>query len=404
MKTVNKKQVRKYFLLSFISVLLLSISTTSCHKDDDEDCVNVTTGLSGKWTFTLAPDNVYQDTSKVKGMRGTDIPNGPADLEDVYLYENQNGKIDGNFGLLKFSGQRTGNEVQLYVFTAPDGPYDSINDVSQMDTLSVMNLQIDDFGNLKGTGAYVKIPGYDEGNKDTYFVNAKKIADINPLYLNARTNSFESDMCNLSSKISSIAIGYLSGNIFRPIGNCYLEKVGEGYYVFGRLGPGNILPVYTQTIYVPFSWSFSGIRKYHFTIKLKDYLYPPSSIELFVGASAPLYFIANMGYSVDSLFYDDMKSFYSKYGSFAFSLIYDDHNQHVTLYVNHSKGSSWDVLNDKFVKTIQNAFRKSNLGRVYVKSGKEIEDAFYMERGYNIFKNNHLYICYLFGNVSIEYD
>lgn len=397
----------KLFTFSLLLVLI-PLLTNSCKKDDDKTEIEKEDIylLSGMWEFTLSPDNSLQDTSTVKGIKGSEEEEYPAVINEIYLYENQQGLIIGDHGLLSFQGSKNGNLVELKVYNRKNGNYDPNAEPEDMDHISTMNLSIDDFGIMRGNGIYLENPDYENANAESYFVVAKKRSDINDheSAFKESQNHVLSTLCNITASIDSWLISTLSDNIFRPIGNCYLQKSGGGYYIFGHYGPGSLLPIYTQTVYYPFEWSWCKVRKYHFDMELKGEVRSIEILNWLVEHQPPtVNFYDKIGFETIDLLQEAIQDFNNKFGGFAISIAYSTRTHNLAIYVNHSSGSSSEARSHHLVTTIGDAMN-SHVKKVYYYAGHNIRDHWYLRRSEFGVCNSPLLMCYVIGTHEIAYE
>lgn len=238
---------------------------------------------------------------------------------------------------------------------------------------------------------------------ETYTLFANKIAEISSKEGKANYGRFS--FCDVVSSVSSFLISTLTDGVFRPIGNCYLHKDGGGYYIFGHEGPGSIFPVYTQTIYLPWEWSWCKVRKYGFNIDIKGeaigYEALKSDIEALSGVLKE--FCKKLGFADLDLLFEAMDEFHQEFGGFAFSCAYDSHTNNLGLYVNHKQGNSEAAKEHLLTQTIKCAFEPF-VHKVYVHAGSHIHDKWHLRRSDIGACNSILVIMYLFGTHNVNYD
>lgn len=386
-----------FFFLTFIIVLPLS----TCKDDEDETIIAVNGKLSGKWEFILIPDQSYQDTSMSHGNQATDFDEYNSSYSEVYLYEDESSNIIGATYGYKISGKRTGRQVELTLYSYPDGPLDESLDVDQMIEFSEMTLSIDEFGYMNGHGEY-----YDDTTQywtliDSYFVEAHKLSDItNADY----KSSIKHILCDLASDFAGFLISSLTYGIFRPMANCFDHKDGGGFYAFGHEGPGSIIPIYTQTIYLAWEWSWCKVRKYGFDIDIKGESLGYEALKAEVDKMEPVFHVIDkLGFSSLGDFKVILDHFYSDFGGFAFTAAYDTHTHNMSLYVNHESGSSYDAKHHVLTETIKDAL-DGLCHDITVYAGKDIHDTFHMRRSDVGVCNSFIIFVYLFGTHNVNYD
>ncbi len=394
----NLFNFKKVWFLAFII-----IAVTACNKPDEVH--HAAYQLSGKWSFTITPDKSVQDTTLVKGIRGSDEEEYPSVINEVYLYENKSGEIIGEHGFTSFSGARNGNSVVLKIYERPDGHVNPEVAIEQMNHVSTMMLTIDDFGSLTGNGIYLENPNYDGAQEETYTVKALKRSDITNDYGTTKQDEDVSfSLCDVAASIDSWIIASMSDNVFRPIGNCYNEKDGGGYYVFGRYGPGSLLPIYTQTIYYPLEWSWCKVRRYGFDINLRGNIRDIEALKWAVAHQAPTNnFNVKLGFETIDGLNDAIDDFESIFGEFAISFGYSLRTHNLSIYVNHSKGNSNDAKNHILVTSIGGAV-DSYVNNIYYFAGANISDHWYLRRSDFDVCNTPLLFCYVIGTNQVEYN
>ncbi len=401
--TIKKKHLfLSVFLLGFLSVYFTSCKEkNTVHKTD-----NNSTLLTGSWVFTLTPDVSIQDTTTIKGIKGTDEPEYSSEFEEVYLYANANGDVTGDSGPFRFEGFRAGDSVILHVYNPQDGFLEPSVTTNNMVRVSTMRLKIDDKGFLNGKGVYDPNPDYEGAENESYFVEGKKRSDITPPHAGQKEagSNILHTLCNIDASITSFLISRLSDNLFRPIGNCYLEKDGGGYYVYGHYGPGSLLPIYTQTVYYPYEWSWCKVRKYNFNIKMQGNIEAVEALKWIVKHQAPTNnFSVNLGFETADLLNDAIDDFYNKFGGFAISFGFSTRTHNLSIYVNHEHGSREDALNHYLITSIASAMRP-NVNKIYYFSGKSIHDSWYLRRSDFGVCNTPLLFVYVLGTNEVYYN
>jgi hypothetical protein len=132
-----------------------------------------TFNLSGRWSFVLIPDTVYQDTSLIKGFRGSDFEAWSATQEDLFLYQSGS-SVTGFSGPLKYTGTVSGNKVTLKVYDQPEGKLKMESPVEEMVHVSDIVLTIHANMTLSGSGSYKENLQYPYMPKDTYKVQSSR--------------------------------------------------------------------------------------------------------------------------------------------------------------------------------------------------------------------------------------
>ena len=384
-----------------ILLLLILVALVSCEKTTEYVCCPDSSSINGKYEFTLVPENSFQDTTLIKGMRGTDYPEYKSTYDDVYLYEDGEGNVTGYCKMWKISGTKSGQNLTLDLYVHPEGLVNTEIPVDSMHQFTTMNLTINEYGNLEGDGMYYEYEHYPQLEDETYTIFANKILSLKE----GKANYGKFSFCDVVSSISSFLISTLTYGKFRPIGNCYLHKDGGGYYIFGHEGPGSIFPVYTQTIYFPWEWSWCKVRKYGFNIDIRGetigYVALKDELELLDDVLE--YFFEKLGFPSLDLLFQAMDDFHQEFGGFAFSTAYDTHTHNLSIYVNHTQGSSDAAKNHILTQTIKDAFEPFVSG-VWVYAGSHIYDTWHLRRSIFGVCNSALVIMYLFGTHNVNYD
>ncbi len=400
-------QKRPLATLSISIVLLSLIAFSSCKKDNNTTGRSENVSLTGSWKFTLSPDKSIPDTTLIKGIRGSDEPEYAADFEDVFLYENKSGHITGDYNnSFRFEGTRKKDSVIIKVFNRKNGFVDPVDNTKEMNHISTMRLKIDSSGYLTGKGSYEVNPDYVGAEKETYFVTAKKRSDITTPFPGQKElkSSLSHELCNIESSISSFFISYMSDNTFRPMGNCYLEKDGGGYYIFGHRGPGSILPIYTQTVYFPLEWSWCKVRKYHFAIELQGKIRAIEILKWIIKNKPPTKdFYAKIGFATLEELNMAIDDFYNKFGGFAISLGYDKMTHNLSFYLNTEKGSRGDIISHPLTRNIATSM-VPHVHNIYYFTGKNIYDEWHLRRSDFTVCNTPLLFVYVLGTNQVYYN
>jgi hypothetical protein len=362
----------------------------SCVKEKTNYDNNPTSiGISGKWEFTLAPLDVWLDTTLIKGFRASDFPVYNGTFNNVYLYEDASGDIIGETVGYKFKGKRTGSDLTLNIYDHPDGPYNTTVPIDSMALFSTMNLQLDDYGFLKGNGYYHDYPTYPNIVKNTYLASARKVNDLTlPL-------KEENDLGEYWCHYFKVPSPYTEMN------SCYKQKDGGGYYIYGQDGG---FPA-TATLYIPYEWELCKTREYSFTVSIKRHFMDTQSI---YDQVMPL---AKKNAELNTLFGDPLLDpdnfnqllfdFYVQFGEFAYTIAYDSHTKHYSLYINHSKGSGDAVINHWLTKNIT----QNNPYFYSIHTGSTIKDKWNLKRVMDgLSCTCYMQFSYLFGTALIHYN
>ena len=359
--------------------------------------------INGRYEFSLIPENSFQDTTLIKGMRGTDYPEYSTTYDDFYLYEDGEGNVIGHYRTWKINGSRSGQNLTLDLYVHPQGPVNIEIPIDSMHKFSTMDLIINEYGNLEGDGMYYTYEYYPQLEDEAYTVFANKTAGISSK--EGEENYVKFSFCDIVSSISSFLISSLTDGVFRPIGNCYLHKDGGGYYIFGHEGPGSIFPVYTQTIYLAWEYSWCKVRQYGFNIDIKGeaigYEALKSKLQTLSGVLE--YFFKKLGYNDLELLFQAMDEFHQEFGGFAFTAVYDTHTNNLAINVNHKQGSNEDAINHLLTQTMKAAFEPL-AHKVYVHAGSQIHNSWHLRRSDVGVCNSPLVIMYLFGTHNVKYE
>ena len=398
MKSLKKFQ--KFAIIMIITILVIPLN--SCDKDDDND--NIVTNdstVSGKWEFIISPNESYVDTTTILGVSAADYDENSSSYSEVYLYEDENQEIYGESWGYKINGKRIGNAVELNFYEFPDGPLDESIKLESMELFTQMKLTVNEFGIMEGSGSYVEDTAMEWTKYDTYFIEALKLNDITNPNLKS---SFKHILCDIASTFTSYLIAVLTDGVFRPMASCYGHKNGGGFYAFGHEGPGSSLPIYTQTVYVAWEWSWCKVRKYSFHIKLKGETIGYETLKYEIRKMEPiLKTLDKIGFSSIDDFEDILDDFYDKFGGFAISTAYSTHSHNLSLYVNHEKGSSHDAEHHDLIEMIKYGLDPL-CHHVTVYAGKDIHDYFHMRRSDLGICNSDIIIFFLFGTHHVDYD
>lgn len=381
-------------------VALVILPLNSC-KNDEENENPVNGSLSGEWAFEINPDSSFQDTSVVEGTLAGDFGESGSSYQQIFLYEDEEGNIYGEMWGYKLSGKRNINEVELDLFAYPDGPLDESVPVGSMKPYAKMKLTINQFGLMNGHGDYYEDEDQPWTSVDSYFIHARKLNDISNPYLKT---SFKEIICDLASGFTSFLISNLTYGTFRPMATCYGHKDGGGFYVFGHEGPGSILPIYTITFYVAWEWSWCKVRSYSFNIDLKGESIGYESLKALINSMEPeLEVLKKLGFAEFDVFSTLLDEFHQKYGGFAFTAAFNTHTHNMSLYVNHTQGSSSDIKDEPLVKTMRDGL-DGLCHDISVYAGSSINDKFQMRRSDIGVCNSDIIFVYLFGTNSVNYD
>ena len=388
-------------IVLFIIVTSLILTILSCEKvtkylTDDK--------LNGKYTFTLTGLESYQDTTLIKGMRGTDFPEYSTTYEDFYLYEDDEGNVCGNCKMWKLNGQRDGEDVVLNLYINPQGTIYNDPPIDSMYLFSTMNLTVNDFGNLEGEGYYHAYEYYPEIVNETFNVVANKINDLKQI--EDETGCTKFSFCDIIKDIDSFLIKHWLHNKFRRMHSCDLHKNGGGYYVFGHEGPGEYYSVATVSAYFPWEYSWCKVRRYHFTIEMKDEFINYDDLRTKVQDldNSMDGFAKGLGFeSIDQLL-QLMDDFHQNFGGFAFAAMDDSHTHNSSLYVFHTEGSNDAAKDHEFTQKIKKSMESNSSGVWLYASSGDISDHWHLRRSQIGVCNSILSMAYLFGTHKVNFD
>ncbi len=400
MKTLMKFQKIAF---SYLIAALIIMTFSTCNKDDDNNNeVETETNVSGEYEFNISPLVSFNDTTHIHGFSAGDYPEYISTITEVYLYEDESQNIKGETFGYKILGARNNHNVHLDLYVYPDGDYDETTPIDNMSLFSSMELILDEFGYLKGTGSYSEYPTFPNIIYNTYSVQARKLRDITISYKD--TKGWSDKLCKLMSKFDSFLISAITDNVFRPMYGCYGHKDGGGYYVFGHEGPGNRLPIYTATVYFPLEWSWCKVRKYGFWFNLKGEVHSVTKLkEEIEKLDNELHIIEKWGFNDGAEYFSHMDDFIQNFGGFGISILYDSHTDNVGLFVNHESGSNRAVASHPFITTL--AHKLNHLcGTVYIETGKDIHSHWHLRRSDFLVCNSPVFIIYLVGTHKVSYN
>lgn len=350
--------------------------------------------VSGSWSVTLRPVN-----DDAEGNPGITLP-------AITLAQIGN-HISGESSIFRGEGIIYGNNVDLSFYQTGEN--------GEAEKVLTLNLRLNDISNMTGSGkTYSQITAKDVINKNTYEYVATAETDlfavearrVEPGEIDLQESSDVKDVaCNLVGSISSFIIGIGSNNAFRPMGGCWLNEQGGGYYIFGQTGPGSLAPIWTQTMYYPIEEkAVCKSRTYHFDMSIGNQV---KSIDKLMDNLGGFGGLANaLGFSeVDALLIL-VQDFYNKFGGFAFSYAISTKSGNTSLYVNlTSNWSHTEVVNHPLVSAVVKLVPGGSK-EVFV--GQQISDSFVLRRNftpvpYSTYCNTPLVIAYLFGTHEVSY-
>lgn len=327
--------------------------------------------VTGQWSLTLHPAG--QSVSHPEAVT----------VERLYLNEDH-GQLSGRSDAFTFSGQRRGNVLALTVF-APGASGPAVEH-------SYLTLTLSGDNSVRGSG-YTPVPGAADGSASPsrldYEVSGQQVSAMSPAQANAEINppnvggtsaNVLHTVCTIFSAAESFAMGYITGNAFRPMGGCIMAHSGGGYYVFGRDAPGSLLPIWTQNAYVPVEWATCTARDYKFNFSYKGQAFLTTGVEFIANSKHGVNYLPGLdllkvdGKSLTDLAVelDDLRV---KYGNYALLVAKHNRTGFVGLYVIRERGNSEDFKNEAIIKTLAGNLHAS------VKVGKDLTETFSLRRG-----------------------
>lgn len=382
--------------LYYLSILLLSCLVSGCGGDggggDDTsgtalsaDALNSDSAfdVSGTWRLELAPHSEPQpDEQEAQAVT----------LHEVVM--SQNGAVvEGSLDVFTLQGIISGDTIEFYVTAEADE--------GSMDPVSHFTVNMLDQDTMVGSGLIIEPDS--KGPESTGFFEITGVRTGDAPMSKVSFNDIYREVCKTVGNVGSFVAGLLTKKAFRPMGGCWAQKNGNGFYMFGSTGPGSMFPVWTQTVYFPFGFAACSVRTYHFDIRLGDRVKSYNELLKAVRGVGP--FLEVLGYKGMSLFTDHVSDFMDKHGHFAVSLGYSTRSHNVSVYVNVSKNSS-SAANHPMIKKIVRGLNKIGLGlsEIEVFSGSKISDTWRLRRGPVAACATPVYFIYLFGTNEVKYD
>ena len=415
-QTKRSKSVRSeaspYGWTRLILILFLVSIVFSCKDDDNNEPTPDKSGISGQWEFTLTPDQNYMDTTEIKGHTAAEFDVYSSVNEEVYLYQDDAGNILGFSGPHKLLGTITGNKISLIVYNHPEGNYLPERPVEEMTQFSRMELTLDGYGMMEGTGSYLPYETFPNITQNTYTVIARRINLIEKSGIS--TGSFkeglavtgwENDICKVIFSIGSWVLSSITDGVIRTMSSdCWLHKDGGGYYAFGHEGPGSLFPILTQSVYYPYEWSACKVRTYGFDITIESENISYTVLKNSVINSPPVEdLFKKLGFTGIPELEQALDDFYTEFGGFGISIFYDTHTNNLGLYVNHKKGSSYAAEHSTLVQSMKVIFDGA-VGTVYVLAGSSISDDWHLRRSDFLVCNTPIIIGYVIGTHNVKYN
>lgn len=335
--------------------------------------------VTGQWSLTLHPSG--QTATHPEALT----------VEQVYLNE-ENGVIDGRSDAFTFKGYRSGNLLDLTVFS-PDSSGLAVEH-------SYLKLNLQDDHSVRGSGYTpqsqepmlgdpVKDDGSGNASSLDYDVSgrlasamssAQAKSVIDQTNVGGGVSGIVHTVCAIFSAAESFTVGFITGNLFRPMGGCIMAKSGGGYYVFGRDAPGSIVPLWTQNAYVPVEWATCTARRYKFKFSYKGQALLTTGNEFIAksqhnGTYLPGLNLLKVGGKSLADLAVELDNLRVKYGNYALLVATHPRTKFIGLYVIREKGDSDELKNEALIKTVAGNLHASVL------VGKDITDTFNLRRG-----------------------
>ncbi len=395
-----KKFDFRFSILQTLMIVFFTIFLNGCKEDENivTSPTAISADITGQWQMTITPLFHYIDTTNIKGNNGYDFKSDPSVNDEVYFYR-ANSVIDGFAGPIKFRGTIT-DSIRIGVYEPKNGRVGA--DTVTEKTAEMVLIQ-NAFGYLEGRARILLDRDTTGVIFDTYNISCKKIGNISELdFINAQKgiNSWIDDLCKAAGDVMSFITSALTGGAFRPMANCWGNKAGGGFYVFGNEGPGSLLPVWTMTSYYPLEWAACKVRVYNFNINYDGQAM--GMTELKDAVLAETFFLSKIGFFNDSIVVSALESFYNTYGNFAITIGYNLETQNIAVYVNNENGST-NAHTHFLAKTIIDAL-SLHFSSVYASSGRNISDSWHMRRSDFFVCNTSLLYCYVFGTAKVNYN
>lgn len=300
----------------------------------------------------------------------------------------------------------------MIVYVNPEGSYLPERNIEEMNQFSEMELTLDDYGMMEGTGGFLPYEIFPNIVEDTYIVKARRINIIEKSAVSTGSykdglavTGWENDLCKIIFSIGSWVLSDITYGVIRTMSrDCWLHKNGGGYYAFGHEGPGSLFPILTQSLYFPLEWGACEVRRYSFEITIEGENISYEALKNSVLNSPPVKeLFKKLGFTGISELEQALDDFYAEFGGFGISIFYDTHNNHLGLYVNHIKGSSDAAINSALVQTMKAAFGRF-VGEVYVYAGSSINDHWHLRRSHFLVCNSPILIGYVIGTHNVNYN
>ncbi len=413
-------------LALFVGVVSSAAWVAACSSGSDTTTAPpaTTPSVQGDWTFTLtsADSTKTGDTATVSHV----------------LVIDTGGVLVGTGDRFRFDGVRRDAQVSLNVYS-PQGKDQYVRQTTMYLTLAG--------DTLSGGGVFfhptldpLVNPDGSPDAKDTTANADSLILDGSELYTvrgvrtgplsasmaalvregksfmpaTAPNRDFASGICSMFSSISSFFIGKMTNGLFRPMSSCYGEWDGGGYYLFGRVGPGSITPMFTETFYQPQEWVPCTVRSYSFQISIEGTATGTSVLNQYYMLD-PAWWLGpqlnatnppNLGFGITL---DEWANqLYQLTGGYAISLAHSEYSNNWSMYVNTVNGGlTYDQI---YTSPLPNLIVNTLLGlagpgHVFAHYGRVINDHWNLKRApWGIPCSTPLDIIYLFGTNNVTYN
>lgn len=296
-----------------VAVMILFLSALGCGGGDDP--ADPLHDMSGSWTFTLSPtpEELEKDPAAT-----------PSSYDDILISQNGN-VISGNNAAFAFAGE------YLDANTAVVRVAHNV-DAGSLDHISEMSLRFADANHLVGTGVFHEGKKVSSASSGTFLVDAFRQAGDATRRALEKISPLETIMCSVAGSLAGMAIGSLTDGSYRPMASCAPKNEGSGYFIFGQTGPGSIYPVWTQTAYFPYQFSFCGSAGYSFSLSLGENLEYIDAILTTLAEQQELFLKLKFASIEEAI--ADVRNFYNTYGEFAISLGSNTADGSVMIFIN----------------------------------------------------------------------
>ncbi len=294
-------------------------------------------------------------------------------------------------------------DVTLKVYINPDGDYNPVLPIEDMQLFSTMNLVIDEFGFMSGTGTYESYTEYPNIVNNSYFIEARMLTPIRTFKSDMEVNHWYSFVCNEIDKLVGWIASDLTDGKLRPMDGCSFHKDGGGYYVIGHEGPGKDYDLFSTTLYYPYEWCGCGSRSYSFDIYIEGEHISIDKLVEKIQSTSIKSLATKLGFDIPADLIFALEEFHNEFGGFAISMGYSTNTKNLSIYVNHKEGSSDDAKNHPLIQGIKSAMAK-HVHYVSVYAGHSIHDKWHLVRTWHFSCNTPLVFTYLLGTHKVNYN